>query len=243
MADGGGMSTRRAFRRGYLDCAPFIVIVAPYSMMFGVVAREAGLDLVQVMSMSVLVIAGASQFTALALLQDNAPVFVALLGALVVNLRMAMYSAALVPHLGHARFGVRAVMAYLMVDQAFAVAVRTYEDRPEMTREEKVAYYFGCMLLICPFWYGFTYVGAVVGQAIPPSYSLDFAVPVCFIALTAPLLRSGPHVVAALVAGAASLVFAWLPWSLGLLVAALLGLVAGAQSELWLRRRAAEAGA
>ena len=237
------MSTRRAFWRGYLDCAPFIVIVAPYSMMFGVVAREAGLDLVQVMSMSVLVIAGASQFTALALLQDNAPVFVALLGALVVNLRMAMYSAALVPHLGHARFGVRAVMAYLMVDQAFAVAVRTYEDRPEMTREEKVAYYFGCMLLICPFWYGVTYVGAVVGQAIPPSYSLDFAVPVCFIALTAPLLRSGPHVVAALVAGAASLVFAWLPWSLGLLVAALLGLVAGAQSELWLRRRAAEAGA
>lgn len=237
------MSTRRAFWRGYLDCAPFIVIVAPYSMMFGVVAREAGLDLVQVMSMSVLVIAGASQFTALALLQDNAPAFVALLGALVVNLRMAMYSAALVPHLGHARFGVRAVMAYLMVDQAFAVAVRTYEDRPEMTREEKVAYYFGCMLLICPFWYGFTYVGAVVGQAIPPSYSLDFAVPVCFIALTAPLLRSGPHVVAALVAGAASLVFAWLPWSLGLLVAALLGLVAGAQSELWLRRRAAEAGA
>jgi predicted branched-subunit amino acid permease len=237
------MSTRRAFWRGYLDCAPFIVIVAPYSMMFGVVAREAGLDLVQVMSMSVLVIAGASQFTALALLQDNAPVFVALLGALVVNLRMAMYSAALVPHLGHARFGVRAVMAYLMVDQAFAVAVRTYEDRPEMTREEKVAYYFGCMLLICPFWYGFTYVGAVVGQAIPPSYSLDFAVPVCFIALTAPMLRSGPHVVAALVAGAASLVFAWLPWSLGLLVAALLGLVAGAQSELWLRRRAAEAGA
>lgn len=237
------MSTRRAFWRGYLDCAPFIVIVAPYSMMFGVVAREAGLDLVQVMSMSVLVIAGASQFTALALLQDNAPAFVALLGALVVNLRMAMYSAALVPHLGRARFGVRAVMAYLMVDQAFAVAVRTYEDRPEMTREEKVAYYFGCMLLICPFWYGFTYVGAVVGQAIPPSYSLDFAVPVCFIALTAPLLRSGPHVVAALVAGAASLVFAWLPWSLGLLVAALLGLVAGAQSELWLRRRAAEAGA
>lgn len=234
------MSRSKAFLRGYVDCAPFLLIVAPYSMMFGVVAREAGLDLVQVMSMSVLVIAGASQFTALALLQDNAPVVVALLGALVVNLRMAMYSAALVPHLGHARFGTRALMAYLMVDQAFAVAVRTYEDHPEMPRAEKVAYYFGCMLLICPFWYGFTYVGAVVGQAIPPSYSLDFAVPVCFIALTAPLLRSGPHVVAAFVAGLTSLLFAWLPWSLGLMVAALAGLVAGAQSELFLRRRARE---
>lgn len=231
------MSTRQEFWRGYRDCAPFILIVVPYSMLFGVVARDAGLDLVQTMTMTVLVIAGASQFTAIALLQDQAPVFVALIASLVVNLRMAMYSAALVPHIGHARLWVRAVMAYLMVDQAFAVAVRTYEDRPSMTPAEKVAYYFGCMMLICPFWYGFTYVGAVVGQAIPASYQLDFAVPVCFIALTAPLLRSGPHVVASLVAAVVSLAFAWMPWSLGLIVAAICGLIAGAQSELFLRRK------
>lgn len=231
------MSARRAFLNGYLDCAPFILIVVPYSMLFGVVAREAGLDLLQTMSMTVLVVAGASQFTALALLQDQAPVFVALLAALVVNLRMAMYSAALVPHVGHARLGVRALMAYLMVDQAFAVAVRRYEDTPDMTPTAKVAYYFGCMVLICPFWYGFTFFGAVVGQAIPASWSLDFAVPVCFIALTAPLLRSGAHVFAAFVSAVTSLAFAWVPWSLGLIIAALLGLVAGAQCELFLQRR------
>ena len=94
-------------------------------MLFGVVARDAGLDILQTIAMSVLVIAGASQFTAPALLQDQAPVFVALATALAVNLRMAMYSAALVPQIGHARLGLRAIMAYLMVDQAFAVAVRT----------------------------------------------------------------------------------------------------------------------
>lgn len=119
------MTTRQAFWRGYIDCAPFILIVVPYSMLFGVVARDAGLDILQTIAMSVLVIAGASQFTALALLQDQAPVFVALATALAVNLRMAMYSAALVPQIGHARLGLRAIMAYLMVDQAFAVAVRT----------------------------------------------------------------------------------------------------------------------
>lgn len=231
------MTPRQAFWRGYLDCAPFILIVAPYSMLFGVVARDAGLDVVQTMSMSVLVIAGASQFTAIALLQDQAPVFIALLASLAVNLRMAMYSAALVPHVGHARLWVRAVMAYLMVDQAFAVAVRTYEDRPDMSPAAKVAYYFGCMMLICPFWYGFTFAGAVVGQAVPASWSLDFAVPVCFIALVAPLLRTGPHRVAALVAGVAALGFAWVPWSLGLIIAALAGIVAGARAELWLAAR------
>ena len=207
-------------------------------MLFGVVARDAGLDILQTMAMSVLVIAGASQFTALALLQDQAPVFVALAAALAVNLRMAMYSAALVPHIGHAPLGLRAVMAYLMVDQAFAVAVRTYEDRPEMTPPAKVAYYFGCMALICPFWYGFTLMGALVGQAIPTAFSLDFAVPVCFIALTAPLVRSGPHVIAALVAGITALAFAWVPWSLGLLVAAALGVFVGGQAEIFLARRA-----
>lgn len=231
------MTNRRAFWRGYLDCAPFILIVVPYSMLFGVVARDAGLDILQTMSMSVLVIAGASQFTALALLQDQAPVFIALLTALAVNLRMAMYSAALVPHIGHARFGTRALMAYLMVDQAFAVAVKTYEERPDMTPANKVAYYFGAMLLICPFWYGFTFVGAVVGQAIPESYSLDFAVPICFIALTAPLLRSLPHVIAALTSCFAAIAFAWVPWSLGLILAALTAMIVGAQTELYLRRR------
>ena len=92
------MTQMRAFWRGYLDCAPFILIVVTYSMLFGVVARDAGLDLIQTMSMSVLAIAGASQFTALALLQDQAPVVIALLTGLAVNLRMAMYSVALVPH-------------------------------------------------------------------------------------------------------------------------------------------------
>jgi len=231
------MTTRQAFWRGYLDCAPFILIVVPYSMLFGVVARDAGLDILQTMSMSVLVIAGASQFTALALLQDQAPVFIALFAALAVNLRMAMYSAALVPHLGHARLGTRALMAYLMVDQAFAVAVKTYEDRPEMTPDTKVAYYFGAMMLICPIWYSCTLLGAILGQAIPESWSLDFAVPVCFIALTAPLLRSLSHVVAALTSCAMAIAFAWVPWSLGLFIAAIIAMIVGAQTELFIRRR------
>ncbi len=231
----------RAFRRGFRDCAPFILIVVPFSMLFGVVAREAGLDVLQTMSMAVLVIAGASQFTAVALLQEQAPVFAALAAALVVNLRMAMYSAALVPHLGHAPLGMRALMAYLMVDQAFAVAARTYEDEPGMSRPEKVAYYMGCMALICPLWYGFTLVGALAGNLVPPVLELDFAAPVCFIALSAPLLRSAAHMVAAAVSVLAAILFQGLPWSLGLFAAALVAMLAGAQTELWLKRRRAAA--
>lgn len=231
------MKTRSAFWQGFLDCSPFILITIPYSMMFGVVARDAGLDVSRTMAMSVLVIAGASQFTALTLLKEGAPVFVALFTALVVNLRMAIYSAALVPHLGHARLGVRALIAYFMVDQAFAVAVKRYETPPPLSPADRVAYYFGAMMLICPFWYGGTLLGALVGQAIPGSFSMDFAVPVCFIAILAPGLRSLPHVVAALTSVCAILLLHGLPWSLGLPVSALLAMMAGAQAEFHLRRR------
>lgn len=229
----------RAFWRGYRDCAPFILIVVPYSMLFGAVARDAGLDMVQTMTMTVLVIAGASQFTALALLQDHAPVFIALLTALAVNMRMAMYSAALVPHLGHAPMGMRVLMSYLMVDQSFAVAVRTYEENPGMSGAEKVAYYMGCMMLICPVWYGFSFLGAWLGEAIPASLQLDFAIPVCFIALTAPLIRSPAHVAAAVTSVIGAIAFAWVPWSLGLIIAALLAMIVGARTELWLSGRRA----
>lgn len=226
-----------ALRAGARDCAPFILIVVPFSVLFGVVARDAGLDVVQAMSMAILVIAGASQFTAIALLQDHAPVFVVLLASLAVNLRMAMYSAALVPHLGHAKMTTRMAMAYLMVDQSFAVAAKKYDEEPGMPRDAKVAYYFGCMAVICPLWYGGCLAGALMGQALPDVLSLDFAVPVCFISLLAPMLRTGPHVLAALVSVTVAIGFAWLPYNLGLIVAAVLAMMAGAQAELWLKRR------
>ncbi len=233
----GNSHARSAYWRGARDCAPFIIIVVPYSMLFGVVARDAGLDLLQAMAMSIIVIAGASQFTAVALMQEHAPVFIVLLAALAVNARMAMYSAALQPHVGRAPVRLRAIMAYLMVDQAFALSIKEYDDHPDMRLREKLAYYFGVITPACGAWYGFTFLGAVLGRAVPPELSLHFAVPVCFIALVAPMMKNLPHVVAAFVSILTAVVFADLPYNLALVLAALLAMIAGARCEVWLARR------
>ncbi|UTA48640.1 AzlC family ABC transporter permease [Simiduia sp. 21SJ11W-1] len=228
---------RRAFLQGMYDCSPFILVIAPFGLLFGVVAAEAGLNLLETLGMTVLVIAGASQFTALALLTEQAPTFIVIAAALAVNLRMAMYSAALVPHLGAASLKMRALAAYFMVDQSFAVAIKKYEAEQGFSLSQKLAYYFGCAAIICPFWYGCSALGALVGQAIPKSYSLDFAIPICFIALVAPMLRSLPHLIAALVSVLCALLLAWMPYNLWLLVAAIIAMAAGAQSERWLEVR------
>lgn len=229
--------TQTAYWRGVRDGAPFILVVAPFGLLFGVVATEAGLDLLQTMAMTFVVIAGAAQFAAVQLLVDDAPVFVAILTGLAVNLRMAMYSASLSPHLGKARPWYRILAAYFMVDQSFAVSIAKYESAPEMTLDEKVAYYFGVVTPICPLWYIFTLLGAVVGAAIPPEYALDFAVPVTFISLVAPSLRSLPHLAAAAVSVIVALSLQMLPYNLWLMVAAILAMITGAQVEKWMEAK------
>ncbi len=228
----------RTFLAGFVAGTPFILVVVPFAMLFGVVATEAGFDILQTMSMSFLVIAGASQFAAVALIEEQAPVLVILATSLAVNMRMAMYSAALVPHMGAAPLWQRALAAYLLVDQSYGVASQRYDREPTLTVPEKMAYFFGAVMAVCPLWYLFTYVGAVAGAAIPPEYALDYAVPITFLALVAPYLRSLPHLAAALVSVAGALAFSVIPYSLGLIIAASLAMFTGALVEIWMERRA-----
>ncbi|MBT9384848.1 AzlC family ABC transporter permease [Pseudooceanicola sp. CBS1P-1] len=230
-------SARRIFLKGVTDGLPFVLVITPFGLLFGVVATEAGLQVHEALTFSVAVIAGAAQFTALQLLQHAAPVLIVLVSALTVNLRMAMYSASLTPYIGAAPLWQRALVAYLLVDQTYACAVTAYEKHPEWTVRDRLAYFFGVAAPIVPPWYLLTLIGARVGDTIPPEWSLDFAVPITFIALVAPMLRTLPHLAACFTAVVLSLLLAGLPWNLGLLAAALLGMMAGAATERHLAGR------
>jgi predicted branched-subunit amino acid permease len=230
-------TTKSAFLRGLRDGAPFVLVVAPFAMLFGVVATEAGLSIAQTMGMTALVIAGAAQFTAIQLMTENAPVFLIIAAALAVNLRMAMYSAALAPHLGSAPFWQRALIAYVNFDQTYAASVLEYERRPDMSVPQKVAYFFGTVVPVAPPWIGFSLVGALVGSGIPPQFALDFALPITFLALVAPMLKSLAHIAAAATSVIIALLLAFLPSGVGLLIAGAVAMCVGAAVEIWLERR------
>jgi len=236
-------SSRSAYWQGVRDGAPFMLVVSPFAALFGVVATEAGLNVFEALAFSVVVIAGASQFTALQLMTEQAPTFIVLASALAVNLRMAMYSASLVPHLGQARVWQRGLVAYFLVDQSYAMSVVKFDREPGMTLSQKLAYFFGVVTPICPMWYVSTVVGALIGTAMPDELALDFAVPITFIAMIAPMLRTPAHVAAAVVSVVLALAFAFLPYNLGLMIAGVAGMVTGARVELWSEARRAEGGA
>ena len=224
-------TTKSIFFQGVRDGAPFLLVVGPFALLFGVVATEAGLNVIESLAFSLAVIAGAAQFTALQLMVDDLPTVIVLISALAVNLRMAMYSASLTPWLGGATIWQRATAAYFIVDQSYGCSILQYEKNPHWTISQRLTYFWGTVLPVCPFWYIFTVIGALVGNSIPDSFALDFALPITFLALIAPMLRTRAHVGAALVSVAAALTFAFMPYNLGLLVAGVLGMVTGAEIE------------
>ncbi|MEO1537340.1 MAG: AzlC family ABC transporter permease [Pseudomonadota bacterium] len=223
-----------AFRAGVFAGLPFLLIGVPFAVLFGVVATEAGLDVAQTIGFSLLVIAGASQFTAIQLMSENAPVFIVLAAALAVNLRMAMYSASLQPHLGSASLGKRAIAAYLNVDASYALGIQKFEEAPDWPVTEKFLYFCGTMLFMFPLWVIGTWIGAVSGDALPASFDLDFAMPIMFLALTAPMVKTLAHLGAAIVSVIGALLLSFLPSGIGLLIAAVFAMAVGAEIE---RRR------
>ncbi len=223
-----------AFRAGFLAGLPFLLIGVPFAILFGVVATEAGLSISETIGFSLLVIAGASQFTAIQLMTENTPVLIVLVAALAVNLRMAMYSASLQPHLGSASFQQRALAAYINVDASYALGIQKFEDVPHWPVQDKFLFFCGTMVLMFPLWVIGTWVGAAAGDALPDQLELDFAMPIMFLALVAPMVKTLAHLAAAITSVVGALFLAFLPSGIGLLLAGFAAMAVGAEIE---RRR------
>ena len=227
-------TTNSAFRKGFLAGLPFLLVGGPFALLFGIVATEAGLSVTEALSFSSLVIAGASQFTAIQLMTENAPVWIVLTAALAVNLRMAMYSASLQPHLGAAPLWQRALVGYLNVDASYALGIQQFEEEPAWPVQDKFLFFCGTMVLMFPLWIIGTWVGAVAGDALPENLELDFAMPILFLALVGPMLKTLAHLAAAVTSIIGAMVFSFLPSGIGILLAAFFAMAVGAEIE---RRR------
>ncbi|MEP3347332.1 MAG: AzlC family ABC transporter permease [Litoreibacter sp.] len=224
-------TTKTALWRGVRASIPFIFVVMPFATLFGVAATEAGMPLTQVMGFSLVVIAGAAQFTALQFMIENAPTLVVIASALAVNLRMAMYSAALAPLLGDQALWRRVLISYMIFDQTANLMTMDDETLPTQTTAQRTAFFIGSSIPIVTFWIGSTWVGAALGGQIPPEYSLDFAMPIAFLAMVAPALRTLAHMAAAITSVVLALALGFVPLNLGLLIAAVVAMMVGAEVE------------
>lgn len=227
-------SPRDEFLAGSREVAPSLVGTIPFGLVAGIAAIGAGLDAFQGIALSFLAFSGIAQLVACQLIAAQSPLPVIVLAALVVSLRLLMYSAALAPHLAHLDRRWRLTLAYLMTDQSFASTVHRYNAPGD--RRHKHWHFLGSATTLFVSWQLAVITGVLAGAAVPAEWSLDFVVVLTFLALLVPVVRTRAELAAAVVAATIALVAAGLPYRLSLVVGSIGGIAVGLAME-WARRR------
>ena len=239
------------FFHGFRAEMPILVAGLPFGMIYGALAISAGMPFVQAQAMSAILFAGSAQFITAQLYQSYTPGLVIIMTIAVVNLRHALYSASVAPFIKRLNWRWKWLLAYLLTDEAYAVVITDYLASPQpeaqsgetsalrtQPREYHHWFFLGAGFALWITWQLSTTAGILLGAIIPDSWALDFTLALTFIALVAPNIKDRPSLAAALSAGLVGVAAFALPYKLGLVLAALVGIVVGMLLETWGRPNA-----
>ncbi|USD67881.1 AzlC family ABC transporter permease [Vibrio sp. SCSIO 43136] len=222
---------------GAKTIAPLCIGAFPFSFIIGAMSIQAGLSITQSILSAMLTIAGSSQLVAYGMIQHGGSMLVIMFTSFVINLRHVLYSASLAEIAKGQPLHIRALMAFGLTDEVYA---GTYKG----VREHKYGahwFYLGAMGLFYVNWVVANTLGALVGSSFPDiaNFGLEFAMVAAFIAIVVPQLKERECIVAAVVSMVAGVLFSSLPHSLGLVVAASIGVFVGYQMDLMTEREQA----
>ncbi len=218
-----------AFQKGVKDISPILIGGLPFGMLIGVIAASLEFTPWQGIGNSAIMYAGSAQLVMLELIGINAALWVVVLSASIVNLRMVIYSASLARYVRNESLLNRIWMSFVMVDQVYAFVIAHLDQHPEEKHIRN--YWAGLSAPLYPMWTIAAAIGYFIGAVIPDSWSLTFGVPLMFLAMLVPALKGRPHYAAAAVAVTVALTGINLPHNLGLVTAILSGVATGALLE------------
>ena len=211
---------------GFRQSLPIALSVFAYGLVFGVLAKQANLSFLEAALMSMLVYAGASQFTALGLWVAPLPSLAIILTTFIINLRHILMGAALYPYMHKLKALPRNISLFFLSDETWALTMGQFQKG-----KRNGAFLLGSGIIVWLGWVGSTVVGYLLGNLIddPQRWGLDFAFLAVFIALLVGQWKGRksaiPWTVAAIVAVAASY---WLPGKWYILLGGLAGSLIGA---------------
>jgi 4-azaleucine resistance transporter AzlC len=211
-------------RGGVVAIAPLLLGAVPFGLIYGVLAVKAGMTPLMAFLASVIIFAGSAQFMLTQLVAAGTPAALIVLSIFIINLRHALYSAALAEQLKRLPVIWRGTLAYFLTDEAYAAVLRRFEAAEE---ENRHWFFLSAAFTMWLVWQLSVLVGLSLGGQIPASWSLDFAGTLTFIAIVVPLLKDRATRAAMVAAGLVSIAAFNLPFKLAIIVAALAGMVIG----------------
>lgn len=214
-------------RRVAIDSLGIAVSAGGFGFVYGLAARSAGFSPLEAGAMSVLVFAGASQFAAVGYVLGGFSWLGVIVLTAFINARHVLYAAALAPYLADKPRPLRAAMAHLLTDEAFALTIAHFR---RIGRADIPGYWLAAIGSTFIPWNIATLVGVTVGGSIPePSrFGLDVIFPAAMGGLAVGLVAGRRELVAAL-AGAVVGVGVSLAWdpAAGIVAGGLLGPLIG----------------
>jgi predicted branched-subunit amino acid permease len=216
---------RSEFFSGVKALLPILLGVIPFGLISGVAVVQTDIPASSGFVMSLLIFSGAALIVALQLITTSAPALVVLLSALAVNLRFMIYSASLAPYFKNLSAGWKSLLAYLLSDQAYAASILHLND--SSCPDYRHWHFLGSGLTMWVAWQVSVGAGMLLGTGLPASWSLEFTIPLTFLSLAVPAIKDKPTVVAAIVASIVAVLAAGMPFKMGMMVAALFGILAG----------------
>lgn len=208
---------KRAFHDGFYSIKPYAIPIMTWGLVAGLAMSQSVLSVGQAVAMSLFVYAGSAQLASLQLISNGASILTILLTALIVNVRLVVYSAAIQAHFKNMPFRHRLLFGFLVGDLSFVAFLRKY---PTVSEDPiRVHFYLGVGVGTWLYWQISSIAGVFLGGVIPNSSSLRFAGVLTLVAVVIPMLDCGRAISTAVIAGIVSTVSVGLPYKLNVFLA------------------------
>lgn len=175
-------------RRGLIVGIPIILGYLPVAVTFGVLAKQSGLSMIELISMSVFVYAGASQFMGANMIAVGAGALEVIIATFVLNFRHFIMSLSFMNKLRGIGLRFRIPLSLLLTDETFAVASLNTREAEE---KKGVLFYLTILFSAYLSWILGTILGGFLGEIIPDklSQSMGIALYAMFIGLLVPSVK------------------------------------------------------
>ena len=217
------------FKQGVLEELPLQLGVFPFGIIYGIMAIESGLTPIQAFLMSSIIFGGASQIAFVQLISSATPLGVIVTTVSAINSRHFLYSISMMEYLKNLSLKWRIVLSYLLTDEAYAVSIRRFINEPSTSFLH--FHLLGTGITLFLSWQTSTLMGVLLGGDLPQFLDLQFIIPLTFIAIIVPMIKSISTFFVVIASAFSGLILKSLDINFWIVISGMIGVVIGLTSS------------
>ncbi len=181
----------QSFQNGVKKALPVCIGMISVGISFGLAARQVGMTTLEAVMMSLIVVAGSSQFLAVNMLRQGTSPLVIVVATFFINIRHLVMSTYVMNRLKGTPLYKKLLLAYVVCDESFSLFSLSRKQ------EDDAAYLGGLNTSLHFSWVLGTLLGAMMMNLVPPRMmdALGIAIYATFISMLMPSLQKSLRIV------------------------------------------------